>query len=376
MRRRQTARDRRARAARRRADVLVFQPSAERFSVEEIAAYLPSGTGSHTYLWIEKRGLTTFDAISRIAAWLAIAPRDMGYAGLKDRHATTRQWLSVPGTFEAETPKSIGDDLTVLVATPHPHKLRLGHLRGNRFEVVLTGTSTDDELAALAARFAGLVATGVPNRFGAQRFGAAGDNAALGLALLRGERRERDRRRRRLLLSALQSAVFNRALELRAASGELGRVRVGDVLQKTESGGLFISVDPAIDQERVDRGELIPTGPLPGGREIEPPPDSPARALEDEAIAAVGATREDFTRAGRELPGARRPVLLKVAVDGEGVALEAGPEAGPGTSEAGSEARAVRLRFSLPAGGYATVVIEALLEPACQPLPGAPPDLW
>jgi tRNA pseudouridine13 synthase len=343
--------------------VLVFQPSVERFSVEEIPAYLPSGTGSHTYLWIEKRGLTTFDAISRIAASLAVAPRDMGYAGLKDRHATTRQWISVPGTFDDTPPKSIGgDDLTVLVAAPHPHKLRLGHLRGNRFEVVLTGTATEGELAALAARFAGLVVTGVPNRFGAQRFGAAGDNAAVGLALLRGERRERDRRRRRLLLSALQSAVFNRALELRAASGELARVRVGDVLQKTESGGLFISVDPAIDQERVDRGELIPTGPLPGGREIEPPPDSPARALEDEAIAAVGATREDFTRAGRELPGARRPVLLKVAVDGEGFALEAETEAGAGPSAAGSDARAVRLRFSLPAGGYATVVIEALLE--------------
>jgi tRNA pseudouridine13 synthase len=352
--------------------VLVFQPSPERFSVEEIPAYLPSGTGSHTYLWIEKRGLTTFDAISRISAALAIAPRDMGYAGLKDRHALTRQWLSVPGTFDETPPKSIGgDDLTVLGATPHPHKLRLGHLRGNRFEAVLTGTATDDELASLAARFAGLVATGVPNRFGAQRFGAAGDNAAVGLALLRGERRERDRRRRRLLLSALQSAVFNRALELRAASGELGQVRLGDVLQKTESGGLFVSVDPAIDQERVDRGELIPTGPLPGGREIEPPPDSPARALEDQAIAAVGATREDFTRAGRELPGARRPVLLKVTADGEAFALEAEPEAGTGTSAVEPQARAVRLRFSLPAGGYATVVIDALLEGGIQAAPGS-----
>jgi tRNA pseudouridine13 synthase len=369
--------------------VLTFQPSPERFIVEEIAAYLPSGEGSHTYLWTEKRGLTTFDAISRIAASLKIAPRDMGYAGLKDRHALTRQWLSVPGKFETETPTAkmgtlegspsppamgparqslsvpyaigVGGDLTVLVAMPHPHKLRLGHLRGNRFEVVLTGTASDAELAALAARFSALVAAGVPNRFGAQRFGAGGDNAAVGLALLRGERRERDRRRRRLLLSALQSAVFNRVLELRAATGDLARVRPGDVLQKTESGGLFVSIDPAIDQERVDRGEVIPTGPLPGGREIEPPPDSPARAIEDEAIAAVGATREDFARAGRELPGARRPVLLKVSADGEGFARETAARAGDGQPEDDTDARAVRLRFSLPAGGYATVVVEALL---------------
>jgi tRNA pseudouridine13 synthase len=345
--------------------------------VEEIPAYPPSGEGTHTFLWIEKRDLTTFDAIARIAAALEIAPRDMGYAGLKDRHALTRQWLSVPtkmGTLEGSpnppamgparlslsVPYAIGDDLTVLVATPHPHKLRLGHLRGNRFEVVLTGTADDADLDTLERRFAALVARGVANRFGAQRFGARGDNAAAGLALLRGERRERDRRRRRLLLSALQSAVFNRALELRAATGDLAQVRLGDVLQKTETGGLFVSTDPAIDQDRVDRGEVVPTGPLPGGREIEPPPDSPARAIEDEAIVAVGATREDFTRAGRELPGARRPVLLKVTVDGESFVREtAGDAAGLGEAAAGL--RAARLRFALPAGGYATVVIEALL---------------
>jgi len=350
--------------------VLTFNSSPETFIVEEIAAYPPSGEGTHTFLWIEKRGLTTFDAIARIAAELKIAPRDVGYAGLKDRHALTRQWLSVPVPFALGTATdAIGDGLTVLVATAHPHKLRLGHLRGNRFEAVLTGTASEAELAELATRFAALVATGVPNRFGAQRFGAGGDNAAAGLALLRGERRERDRRRRRLLLSALQSAVFNRALELRAATGDLAQVRIGDVLQKTESGGLFVSTDPAIDQERVDRGEVVPTGPLPGGREIEPPPDTPARALEDEAIAAAGATREDFARAGRELPGARRPVLLKVSGDGESFSVERSAGDGESFSAQGSAGddlgtQAVRLRFSLPAGGYATVVIAALLEGA------------
>jgi tRNA pseudouridine13 synthase len=348
--------------------VLTFNPSPETFVVEEIAAYPPRDEGAHTFLWIEKRGLTTFDAIARIAAALKVAPRDMGYAGLKDRHALTRQWLSVPAIGppgqSLSASYAIGDDLTVLAARRHPHKLRLGHLRGNRFEALLTGAATDAEIDSLAARFAALIATGVPNRFGAQRFGAAGDNAAAGLALLRGERRERDRRRRRLLLSALQSAVFNRALELRAATGDLARVRLGDVLQKTDSGGLFVSTEPALDQERVDRGQIVPTGPLPGGREIEPPPDSPARAIEDEAIAAVGAIREDFARAGRELPGARRPVLLRATVDGQGFVSEAAPgtraDPGEGTT-ADLRARAVRLRFALPAGGYATVLIDALL---------------
>lgn len=327
--------------------MLTFASSPETFTVEEIPAYAPSGEGTHLFLWIEKRGLTTFDAIARIARGLGLAPRDVGYAGLKDRHALTRQWLSVPGVLPARALEIADADLKVLMATPHPHKLRLGHLRGNRFEVTLTGNATDAEREALRARFAALAASGVPNKFGAQRFGADGDNAAAGLALLRGERRERDKRRRRLLLSALQSAVFNRALELRAASGGLAEVRRGDVLQKTDSGGLFVSLDPAVDQPRVDRGEVIPTGPLPGGREIEPPEGTPARAIDDEAIAAVGATREDFTRAGRELPGARRSVLLKPG--DAAIELASAPDS------------AVLLRFTLPSGSYATVFVDAVL---------------
>ena len=328
--------------------MLTFSSTPDTFTVEEIPAYAPTGEGTHLFLWIEKRGLTTFDAIARIARVFDLAPRDIGYAGLKDRHALTRQWLSLPGV-PAERALQIAEvDLKVLQAVPHPHKLRLGHLRGNRFEVTLTGETTDDERQTFRARFEALAASGVPNRFGAQRFGHGGDNAAVGLALLRGERRERDKRRRRLLLSALQSAVFNRALELRAASGDLAMVRGGDVLQKTDSGGLFVTTDPAVDQPRVDRGEVIPTGPLPGGREIEPPPDTPARAIDDEAIASVGATREDFGRAGRELPGARRAVLLK-ATDPV-LDMPATPD-GP-----------VRFRFSLPSGGYATVFVDALLS--------------
>ena len=154
--------------------------------------------------------------------------------------------------------------------------------------------------------------------------------------------------------SALQSAVFNRTLELRATRGALTDVLLGDVLKKTETGGLFASTEPEVDQRRVDAGELIPTGPLPGGREIEPPPGTPARALEDEAIAAVGATREDFERPGRELPGARRPVLLRIAEPA--FSEEAGTDEGT---------RAVRLRFTLPAGSYATVVVAAVTEETC-----------
>jgi len=333
--------------------VLTFAPSPERFVVEELPAYLPSGAGEHTFLWIEKRGLTTLDAVRRVADFLGVDARDVGYAGMKDKQAVTRQWLSVPRVEPARARELAAPDLQVLEAVQHGNKLRLGHLRGNRFEVVLTSEDAGDgtaELARLEARLRELAAAGLPNFYGEQRFGAAGDNVQAGLALLRGERRERDRRRRRLLLSAAQSAVFNRTLELRAASGGLRLVRAGDVLQKVASGGLFICEDADTDQARVDAGELVPTGPMPGTREKEPPPGTPARALEDQALEAVGATREDFARAGRELPGARRPVLVAVTLGDPPLAPEPAPA---GTC-------AVRLRFSLPAGSYATVVVTAL----------------
>ncbi|HVR64697.1 MAG TPA: tRNA pseudouridine(13) synthase TruD [Polyangia bacterium] len=337
---------------------LTFVPSVERFVVEEIAAYEPSGDGEHTYLWIEKRDLTTMEAVRRLAALLDVGGRDVGYAGQKDRHATTRQWISVPRVDPERALAIATPELRVLAARRHGNKLRVGHLRGNQFEVVLTGPAAPGARAALAAGLARAASDGVPNLFGEQRFGAAGDNAAVGLALLRGQRRERDHRKRALLLSAAQSAVFNRYLALRAADGPLLRVRAGDVLQKTDSGGQFVSADPDGDQARVDAGAVVPTGPMPGGRAMEPPPDSPARALEDRAIADAGATRDDFARAGRDLPGTRRPVILRVT-PGEPPVADDDPPA-PGEM-------ALRLRFALPAGGYATVVVAALLRGAAPP---------
>jgi tRNA pseudouridine13 synthase len=133
-----------------------------------------------------------------------------------------------------------------------------------------------------------------------------------------------------------------------AGARELRRVRAGDVLQKSASGGLFVCVDVATDQARVDAGEIMPTGPMPGTRVMDPPPDSDAGQLEQRALDAVGATRDDFARAGRDLPGARRPVIVNLEL-GE-PAITAEPARG-----------AIRVRFGLPAGSYATVAIDCLL---------------
>jgi tRNA pseudouridine13 synthase len=333
----------------------VFASSPETFFVEEIPAYLPGGEGPHTYLWIEKQGLTTVEAIKRLARALGVADRDIGYAGMKDRHATTRQWVSVPGVEPAAALAAEVGGCRVLEAVKHGNKLRTGHLRGNRFEVVLT--EVGEEGAALSERLLALGREGLPNTYGAQRFGAAGDNVRAGLELLRGERRERDFRRRKLLLSSVQSEVFNRALARRAATGGLLKVRAGDVLQKTGSGGLFVTEDPALDQTRVAAGEVMPTGPMPGSREVEPPEGSEAWSLESEALAEVGVTRAELAAVGRDLPGARRPVMVKVTLGEPPVTLEEGR---------------LRLRFALPAGSYATVVLQALADQGPLPGPGSP----
>ena len=328
------------------AAMATFVPGVENFVVEEIPAYRPVGVGEHTFCWIEKRDLTTHEAVRRVGRALGVNDRDIGYAGLKDRHATTRQWISIPGVAPETAAAMVVDGLRVLEAGRHGNKLRMGHLKGNRFEVLVCELA-GGEAERLEAQLLALADEGLPNKFGEQRFGAAGDNVQTALAVLRRERREPDRRKRELLLSALQSAVFNRALELRAARGGLLQLREGDVLQKRESGGLFVTTDLATDAARVAAKELVPTGPLPGNREIEPPEGSVARALEDEAMAAVGVGRDELASLGRNLPGARRPVV---------VALELGTP--PVEVLEGGEK--LRLRFGLPSGSYATVLLESL----------------
>jgi tRNA pseudouridine13 synthase len=321
-----------------------FVSSPETFIVEEIPAYLPVGDGEHTYLWIEKKNLTTLDAVGKLARVLGVDARDIGYAGMKDRRATTRQWLSLSGVDPARAQEATVEGVRILATGRHRNKLRVGHLHGNHFEILLTDLA-NNEGAAIAGALADLSAKGVPNRYGRQRFGSAGDNVEVGLAVLRGTRRESDNRRRKLLLSAVQSAVFNRVLDLRAKDGGLLLLRSGDILEKVASGGQFPSTDIAADQARVDAGEVVPTAPLPGGRVRTPEPGSAARALEDRALADLGLGPDELGQVGRSLPGARRPVVVKVTLDEPAVSEEPG---------------GLRLRFSLPPGSYATVVLEAL----------------
>ena len=324
--------------------------------MEEIPAYPPQGSGPHLWLLVEKRGRTTREVVRALAAALDVPEREAGFAGLKDKQAVTTQWLSFPAPRDPDPAALAGDGFRVLQASRHKNKLRTGHLRGNRFRVVVRGGDLP------RARFAAeaLAARGLPNFYGPQRFGAEGDNAAVGRTLLLGRlddprvrRAARDRFLRRLAISAYQSLLFNRWLAERIADGLFARALPGDVMRRLPAGGFFACQDPEADQPRLTRFEISPAGPMFGHR--MPPAAGEAAAREERLLQAEGIALEDFARRGRgEAGGARRAARLPVAVE-----LEPVPEG-------------YAARFELPPGAYATVVLRELVKGEEPALPESP----
>lgn len=316
-----------------------LRESPEDFRVEELPLYPPTGEGGHTFVRVEKRLRTTEEVARDLARAAGVSPRDVGYAGRKDRRAVATQWLSVPGL---EPAMALGLSLTgvaVLEAIPHPHKLRTGQLRGNRFEIVVRDVG-EEEAADAAVRGERLQTLGLPNRFGEQRFGRDGDNADRAAALLRGEASRGSRREQRFLLSALQAAVFNAALDERPLPPH--EVEVGDLAMRHDSGGVFEVEDLALEAPRAAAFEISATGPIFGTKMTRP--------------AGVVAEREGalFERFGVEEGSLRPP---------RGVRLRGARRAlrvRPGEWRHSYEEGALRLEFALPPGSYATVLIDAL----------------
>ena len=169
----------------------VLRQRPEDFFVQELPLYEASGVGEHILFEVQKVGLTTREAIRRIAEALGLDPRDVGYAGLKDRHAVTRQLLSVPGkngVNEEKVMMMAAEDVFPQWAARHDNKLKLGHLSGNRFAVKIREVNPTD-VTKLRPVLDQLVKVGLPNYYGEQRFGQEADRPtdALGLALVRGD---------------------------------------------------------------------------------------------------------------------------------------------------------------------------------------------
>ncbi len=257
----------------------------------------------------------------------------------------TRQWLSVPARAEASLAAlAPGPELRVLSHARHGNKLRVGHLRGNRFRIRIRDAERPEAAGPVMER---LVAEGLPNAFGEQRFGR-GDTGLRGRALVLGERlpSRPSTFERKLYVSAYQSLLFNRMLEARLGAGTLRSALAGDLMRKTDSGGLFVCQEPEVDQARVERGEIAPTGPMFGWKM--------QRAGGGGRRGRAGGARRRGTHP-RELPAARQHRRGNAAaVLGPG---ERGALVGRGLDR---RARPSRCR----AGSYATVLLDEVMKRA------------
>ncbi|WP_125076624.1 tRNA pseudouridine(13) synthase TruD [Pseudoxanthomonas sp. SGT-18] len=313
----------------------------EDFRVEELDGFEASGDGEHLLLTIEKRGMNTGFVAGEIARWAGVPEVAVGYAGLKDRHAVTVQRFSVqlPGREPPPLDALEREGLRVLAQARHRRKLPRGALAGNRFVLVLRGVQ--GEHAAIEDRLRQVAARGVPNAFGDQRFGHGGGNIAKALAMFAGKRVGREQRS--MLLSAARSALFNQVLAARVADGSWDRGLDGEVWALEGSRSVF-GPEPMTEDiaRRLAAFDIHPSGPLWGR----------------------GAPRSEGACQALELAAMDDPTSLKLREGLERAGLE-------------QERRALRLRpqglvwrwlandllelaFALPAGCYATAVLDQL----------------
>lgn len=324
-----------------------LRTTPEDFVVDELPAYPLSGEGDHVFVRIEKRGHTTAHVVRELSRQLGLDERSVGVAGLKDRHAVTTQWLSLPSKAQTRLDSLDMEGVRVLDVTRHGNKLGMGHLRGNRFRVRVRGAPGG--VATAQAVLDELTRVGVPNYFGPQRFGLGGLNAEEGLRVLRGESRLKDPRVRRFLVSSVQSVVFNGVVSLRLERGLLDRVVTGDMARKSDTGGVFRVQDAEAESVRALAGEISATGTL-FGRKVKPL-DAEAGELERGVLEALGLTPEVFS----SRKGDRRVVRIWPE-DPEVVETEDG----------------FVVAFTLTKGSFATSVLREIMKSAVDEQGGEP----
>ena len=299
------------------------------FDVTEELAFEFSADGEHDYLFIEKRGANTEWLARQLAAHADVPARDVGYAGLKDRHAVTRQWFSVPRWNTPDWGQLDVEGARVLDHQRHHRKLKRGAHKGNRFRIVLRGRIPDSH--ALDERLGLIASAGAPNYFGEQRFGRGGSNIALAEAWSQGKRLSRHKRS--IAISTARSYLFNQILDARVRDGTWNRVVPGDMANLDGSGSVFEVV--ALSQDlarRCDELDIHPTGPLCGdgtpGSSLPPGHEAWLEAL----------TTARVKPANRSLR--LRALALEWSIRNDSLALE----------------------FALSRGTYATAVLREIAE--------------
>ncbi len=381
-----------------------LRSAPEDFVVEEIPLERPLGRGEQTIVQVEKRDASTFEILLWLSKAAKVSEQVIGYAGLKDANAIARQSMSLPHVPPERVAGIRQPRFRVLSAARHVAPIRIGHLRGNRFTVRIR---TVDEGAVPGARAAleRIVREGMPNAYGEQRFGTRQDGHRVGRAIvaedwaeflshllgrpspLEGDPRVRaareaydagdlegafdlfpmrhrtekkalsalrrtgrprdaflalDRRPRKLWVAAWQSWLFNRVLERRVADGSFARLLPGDLAWRHASGAIYPVTEAEAEAPRAARFEASPTGPLVGYdlRFAE----GEAGRVEREVLREEGADPEAFRSEHGRARGGRRPLRVPVR--------EASLELEP--------AGHVLVRFVLPPGAFATVLLKAL----------------
>jgi len=312
------------------------------FQVDEITAVVPAGSGEHCLLHIEKRGANTEWVAGLLARHAGVPRRDVGYAGLKDRHAVTRQWFSVrlagrpePDWKALETPS-----LRLLEAVRHNRKLRIGALRGNRFRIRVRQLTADRE--ALELILTSMARYGLPNYFGEQRFGHGQANLEGAKALFSGERKRVKRKHQGLYLSAARALLFNQVLARRVIEDSWRRPLDGErfLLAGSRSSFLAEQIDHEL-QDRCASMDIHPSGPLWGRGELGTA--GAVARLETETLQADEYWKRGLEDFGLKLE--RRALRMPVE-----------------DLEWSVEQNLLTLGFSLPKGSFATVLLRECMD--------------
>ena len=287
----------------------IIKKNPEDFIVEEIPSYLPSGTGEHLYLWIEKRELSTDRASEHLAKVLNLNKHAIGIAGKKDSIAISRQWVSLHTPLEPNKEDLEIEGLKILKISRHENKLRLGHLKGNKFVINIRSADKPIEFDALIEKIG---TKGFPNYFGIQRIGDEGRNAISGQRRVKqGFKGPGGLNRIRFETNAYQSALFNFIVSKHIlAKGCLDTLWEGDIACLHHSAGFFHvhSDDIETSNERSKLGELSPSAPLFGYK--VPLAFGESGKWETEVLVSEQLTPESFRARGKKYSpkGERRPI--------------------------------------------------------------------
>lgn len=316
----------------------------EDFVVREWLGFEADGEGEHFLLTVRKRGANTLWVAKQLARLAKVHPRDVGFAGLKDRDAVTEQSFTVPArsAIDSGWPGIAGEGFEVLAATRHRRKLKRGALRGNEFAILLRDFTGDTPV--LEQRLATIAVKGVPNYFGPQRFGRSGYNLQTAVAWFSGAAEAPDRVQRGFALSAARSAIFNAVLAQRVTDATWNQLQPGDIVNLNGSGSIFPveTVDDVLN-ERCRQLDVHPTGPMWDGTSSSA--HGPIAALEQQAADRHSILSAGLSRAGLEPE--RRALRMQVS--------------DLAWTVKGSD---IELRFRLPRGSFATAVLHELIANA------------